>query len=261
MLEKEQILLIIYLISVILFVLAFVVIFFVFFQKRKNKMLIDKFEAERKFEKEIASTKIEIQEQTLKNVAWELHDNIGQLLSVVNMQLNMIKGHATDNMIASIDETKDVVNTTVQEVRTLSKTLNNEAIQKNGFFRSLEIELERFNRLKYLDAHFSRQGDIPKIPPEVEIILFRILQEFFSNVVRHSRAKSLDVVISGDAEKLVLSAKDDGIGFDVNMKIESSGLQNMKNRAVLLGAEYNLISHIGKGTELKLIYYYSPNEN
>jgi signal transduction histidine kinase len=261
MLEKEQILLIIYLISVILFVLTFVVIFFVFFQKRKNKMLIDKVEAERKFEKEIASTKIEIQEQTLKNVAWELHDNIGQLLSVVNMQLNMMKGHTTDTLTASIDETKEIVNTTVQEVRTLSKTLNNEVIQKNGFLRSLEIELERFNRLKYLDAHFSKHGDIPQIPPEVEIILFRILQEFFSNVMRHSRAKRLDVVLTGDAEKLVLSAKDDGIGFDVAMKTESSGLQNMKNRAALLGAQYTLISQTGKGTELKLIYFYPADDN
>lgn len=261
MLEKEQILLIVYLISVILFVLTFVVIFFVFFQKRKNKMLIDKVEAEREFEKEIATTKIEIQEQTLKNVAWELHDNIGQLLSVVNMQLNMMKSHANDNLVASIDETKEVINTTVQEVRTLSKTLNNEVIQKNGFFRSLEIELERFNRLKYLDADFSCQGDMPQIPPEVEIILFRILQEFFSNVIRHSRAKRLEVNITGDSDKLILSAKDDGIGFDVEMKTESSGLQNMKNRAALLGAHYNLVSQIGKGTELQLIYYYSPDDN
>lgn len=261
MLEKEQILLIVYLISVILFVLTFVVIFFVFFQKRKNKMLIDKYEAKRKFEKEIASTKIEIQEQTLKNVAWELHDNIGQLLSVVNMQLNMMKGHANENLVTSIDETKEVVNTAVQEVRTLSKTLNNEVIQKNGFFRSLEIELERFNRLKYLEAHLSRHGNISQIPSEVEIVLFRILQEFFSNVIRHSRAKRLEVVITGDAEKLVLLAKDDGIGFDVHMKTESSGLQNMKNRAALLGAQSTLTSHIGKGTELKLIYFYPTDDN
>ncbi len=224
-------------------------------------MLIEKFEAERKFEKEITSTKIEIQEQTLKNVAWELHDNIGQLLSVVNMQLNMIKGNATDNQIASIDETKEVVNTTIQEVRTLSKTLNNEVIQKNGFFRSLEIELERFNRLKYLEANFIKQGNFQQIASEVEIILFRILQEFFSNVIRHSRAKRLEVNITGNSDKLILSAKDDGIGFDLNMKTESSGLQNMKNRAALLGAQYNLASQIGNGTELQLIYFYPTDDD
>ena len=89
MLSKEEILLIIYFVIVILLLTAFVIVFFVVYQRRKNKMLLEQFEAKQRFEREISQSRLEMQEQTLKNVGWELHDNIGQLLSVAKLQLNI----------------------------------------------------------------------------------------------------------------------------------------------------------------------------
>ena len=65
------------------------ILFFIAFQKRKNKLLLQQFKARQQFEKELANSQLEIQEQTFKNIGWELHDNVGQLLSVASMQLNM----------------------------------------------------------------------------------------------------------------------------------------------------------------------------
>src|SRR5690606_26148792 len=89
MLAKEELILIVYFIIVILLLTTFGIVFFITFQRRKNKLLVEKFETEKRFEEELTKSRLEIQEQTLKNVAWELHDNIGQLLSVANMQLNI----------------------------------------------------------------------------------------------------------------------------------------------------------------------------
>jgi signal transduction histidine kinase len=195
MLKKEEILLIAYFIAVIFFLILFVVIFFLAFQRKKNRYLVERFEAEKRFEKELVNSKLEIQEQTLKNIAWELHDNIGQLLSVANIQLNILRNAVPEVYYDKIDETKAVVTDSVQQVRALSKTLNSDVIKKNGLITSLQVEIERFNRLNFLKASLSIEGEIVVLKRENEIVIFRIIQEFLSNVMKHAKASSLDVTV------------------------------------------------------------------
>ena len=259
LISQETIVLIAYAITVIFVLLIFVIFFFRAFQKRKNKLILDQIEAQRKFERELATSQLEIQEQTFKNIGWELHDNVGQLLSVVSMQLNIILVKAPDTMQESLKDTRDVVTNTVQEVRNLSKTLNNDVINKNGLVRSLEIEIERFNRLKFLEATFTINGDQHYISAEHEILIFRMYQEFLSNVMKHSKADKLSVTLNYTPNNLEIIAKDNGVGFDTSQKTESSGLQTIKGRAALLNADYSLTSRIGNGTQLVLLYPY-PND-
>lgn len=259
LISPETIVLIVYAIVVIFLLLLFVIVFFIAFQKRKNKLLLERLEAKQRFEKELANTQLEIQEQTFKNIAWELHDNVGQLLSVVSMQLNIMLTKAPDSIKEQIIDTKSVVSETVQEIRNLSKTLNNDVIQNIGLVRSLQIEVERFNRLKYLEAEIKIKGKEVYINSEHEILIFRMYQECLSNVMKHSKAKKLDIVLIYKKEELEISAKDDGVGFDPLQKTESSGLQTIKGRAELLNAKYLLTSKIGEGTNLTLIYPY-PDE-
>jgi signal transduction histidine kinase len=254
MLEKDQVLLIIYFVIIIFVLLTFVVVFFIAFQKRKNKFLLERLEAEKNFEKELTNSRLEIQEQTLKNIAWELHDNVGQLLSVANIQLNMIQAHVPDDLKGQIKETKDVVAATVQEVRALSKTLNTEVIQNNGLIKSLRTELERFNRLNFLHAELKIDGEQFPVKGEDEIIIFRILQEFFSNVIKHAKADNLFVNLDYRENELEITVEDDGVGFDTSVNRGNSGLHNMRSRANLLGATYELTSSPGKGTKLNLVY-------
>ena len=88
--SQETIVLIIYTIAVIFGLLLFVILFFISFQNRKNKLLVKQIESEKRYERELATSQLEIQEQTFKNIGWELHDNVGQLLSVLSIQLNMM---------------------------------------------------------------------------------------------------------------------------------------------------------------------------
>ncbi|MEL6811901.1 MAG: histidine kinase [Bacteroidota bacterium] len=254
--QKEEILLILYFIVVIFILVGFVVIFLVAFLRRKNKFIIERLEAQQRFEKELANSQLEIQEQTFKNIAWELHDNVGQLLSVANLQLNMLANTPTENMEEQIHETKEVIVATVEEVRSLSKTLNTEVILHNGLVKSVQVELERFNRLNFLQADLKIEGKERSMKSEDEIIIFRILQEFFSNVIKHARAKKLFVHLYYTSTGLEIRAEEDGVGFNTAKKSHSSGLRNMKSRAKLLGASFELTSEIGKGTQLYLQYPY-----
>jgi signal transduction histidine kinase len=254
--SEREILLIGYIIAVVFLLVVFVLAFFFTFQKRKNKFLLERLETELKFDREIEKSKLEIQEQTLKNIAWELHDNVGQLLSVVNIQLNMLSLDVPFKNQEQIKETKDVVNDAVQEIRTLSKTLNNDVILKNGLATTLKLELDRFNKLKFLDARFVVQGDTRPIKNSDEIILFRILQEFFSNVIKHAKAKKLVVHLNYKNDILEIQANDDGVGFDSSQHGGNSGLVTMKSRASLIKADIEITSGISKGTSLYLKYHY-----
>ena len=260
MLKKEEILLISYFILIILFLVAFVVVFFYVFQKRKNKLLFEKWEAQRRYEREIVNSRLEIQEQTLKNVGWELHDNIGQLLSVAKMQLNMVGRVLEDSAKEQVREIGDIVGDTLKEVRSLSKSLNNEVVGYMGLEKSIANELDRFQRLKILNAEFSVVGEKIDVQQKDAIIIFRILQEFFSNVIKHAKASRLEVKLKYD-DALVINVVDNGQGFDLDQVDKNSGLFNMKSRAELIGAEYDLKSTIGKGTELNIIYHFQSSNH
>lgn len=254
MLEREELLLIVYFIVVILLLTTFGIIFFITFQKRKNKLIYEKYEAEKKFEEELTQSKLEIQEQTLKNVGWELHDNIGQLLSVANMQLNMLSRTIDSPARPPLLEIKEVVAQSLQEVRSLSKSLNNEVIDYTGLQASVRNELARFDRLNIIKTDLNVSGQELLIPQKDAIILFRILQEFFSNVIKHSKADHLAVEFQYTLNALKIIASDNGVGFITENIEKSSGLLNMESRAGLIGAGFELHSSPGNGSSLILQY-------
>lgn len=259
MLSREEFLLIIYFIVVILVLTTFGILFFVTFQRRKNRMLYEKFEAEKRYEQEIAQSRIEIQEQTLKNVGWELHDNIGQLLSVANMQLNMLVRTTGEDMLTSVTDIKEIVANSLQEVRSLSKSLNNEVVDYAGLEESVRNELTRFERLNIIATSIETTGDPYPIPSRDTIILFRILQEFFSNVIKHSKADHLKAEFHYSPQEVKIIARDNGVGFDIREARKSSGLINMESRAKLIGAGFELKSSAEKGTCLSLQYQPKPD--
>lgn len=259
MLAKKELLLIIYFIVVILLLTTFVVVFFVVYQKRKNKMLQEKHEAEKRFEQEIFQSKLEIQEQTLKNVAWELHDNIGQLLSVAKMQLNILGGKVAVSKKEQIKEIGEIVGSSIQEVRALSKSLNSEVVGHLGLHASINNELKRFDRLKILQTKLEITGQKVDIDPKNAIIIYRILQEFFSNAIKHAKAKNLIVTLNYGPEILHIEISDDGVGFSSEEIQKSSGLINMESRAKLVGAKFMLNSVPEKGTKMILEYPYNKS--
>lgn len=254
MLAKEQILLIIYFTIIILFFVVFGIIFFVAFQRRKNKLLLDKLRAEQRFEDEIFKSRIEIQEQALKNVSWELHDNIGQLLSTAVMQINIMGATVNDQASESLQDVRKLVGDSLQEIRTLSKTLNHEVIQNVGLEKSINVELNRFEKLNFLRPSLTVKGEEVYIDPKDEIILYRIIQEFFSNTIKHAEASNLEVVLEYTPEVLHIKIKDDGVGFDPKTVQANSGLLNMKSRASLVKAKLDYKSSPGKGVVLTLSY-------
>jgi signal transduction histidine kinase len=249
---EREVILIATLTLVILVVM--IIIFFIIFQTKKNKYLLSQIEAEQKIEQEIAKSQMEIREQSLKNIAWELHDNVGQILSTAKMQLSILQRRLPLEYWDSANEINSLIGDSLQEIRLLSKTLNNEVVHNLGLVKSVGLELERFNKLNFLKATLTVSGEEVALEKKDEIIIFRILQEFFSNAVKHSKATVLTVLLEYLSEKLLITAQDNGVGFDPEKAIAGSGLINMKSRAHLIGATYAIQSAQRQGVNLILCY-------
>lgn len=239
--------------TVVVLVVVIIVIFSIF-QNRKVKFLYEQKEAEQRFEEEIIKSKLETQEQTLQNISWELHDNIGQLLSVARMQLNIIQVDLNENKKNLVNETGEIISKSLQEIRSLSKLLNPEVVKNIGLEEAIQLEIDRFNRLNFINASLIINGDSRAINQKDEIILFRILQEFLSNSVKHSKTSKLEVTLTYSTDTLTIRIQDFGLGFDENTVKKGSGLLNMKNRAKLINTIFDLKSAKDKGVSLTLTY-------
>ena len=249
--------LLIYMIFVLVLITGLVILFFIVFQKRKNKLIMEKFRQQQQFQEELSSVQVEIQEQTLKNIGQELHDNIGQLLSVANMQLSIMNTQVPSEIKESFEETKNVVKESLGEVRALSKSLNSDVIASRGFQLSVQNEIDRFNKLKFISAEMTTEGHPDSFANSKDsIILFRILQEFFSNTIKYAKASKVVVHLKYLSDSLEINVEDDGIGFDEAEIEKGSGLINMKSRAELIGVHFRLSSAKDKGTKLFMKYAY-----
>lgn len=229
-------------------IIIIIVVLFVVFQKRKEQLIQDKRLAEQRLLQEIANTQIEIKEATLRNISWELHDNIGQLLSVAKIQLNHIEGQEE-----AINEVRHTLSKSIKELRALSKTSNPEFLEKINLVEALDLEINRFNRLNFIKGTLEIKGALFELNKNTNLIVFRIIQEFFSNAIKHSKATELATILDYTTDFLYISVSDNGIGFDVEKnQTEGIGLMNIKNRVKLINAESSLTSVINEGTQLTI---------
>ncbi len=254
--RQETAILIASLVLVVVVILA--ISLFLIFQKRKNSLLLQQKETEKRFEKVIAETQIEIREETLRNISWELHDNIGQLLTLAKIQVNI----AQDDPKKLEDATETITKSLV-ELRSLSKLINPDALKSLSLTEAITLEIERFNRLQFIEATITSNEETEELDDKAEIIIFRILQEFFTNTVKHSKASHLDVNVQYDTEKIVIHAKDNGVGYDSSASSTNQGigLSNMQNRGKLIDADIKLTSQKGKGTAIMLTYHYKKKNS
>lgn len=246
------------LISSLIFILLIITVFilFAFFQKQKSKYIIDKMQDNLHFQTELVKSKIEIKEQILSQIGRELHDNIGQILSVALMQMNLILDKNKVEMI-EIENLKDIVTESLNEIRVLSKLSNKENETDFNLVNSIQADLERIQSLKNIKCSLNVNGVMPPINVEHELFLYRVLQEGITNILKHSQSEKIELSIDVFKHKVEINLSDEGLGFCSDYK-KGSGLTNMKYRTKLIGAQMNIDSS-KKGTTININYPLKTN--
>jgi signal transduction histidine kinase len=242
----------------ILFVaLGIVIVSFVFmYQRKKYLHKQEKIQMEETFSREKLHSKNEIQEQTLRYIATEIHDNFNPTLSVINLNLAEVIPAVEDPVKTTITDTKILVKQLMAEMKALSSTLNSDQISRIGFTRSFERFVNHLKKTGIYAISFNISGDAYRLTSDKEIILFRMCQEIVNNVVKHANAKNIYINITYGDLSFKVEIKDDGKGFDVAginsdpEKQDSTGLRNLRHRATVIDASFSITSHAGIGTTI-----------
>ncbi|MEP6748707.1 MAG: ATP-binding protein [Bacteroidota bacterium] len=206
-------------------------------------------------QQELLHARLEIQENIFKNISEEIHDNIGQELSVLKLTLSVISVKETEDAEQFIKESKGMVNHIISSISDLSKSLHTDRIVKIGIIEALKFELEKIEKTNLFKTVFTYTNEDFQINDGNEIFLFRIVQEILNNIIKHSKAQNIHADLIYRENTIFFTFTDDGIGFDVKeaMQRPSSnrgiGLTSMVNRAKLIGGQLNILSQPGKGTK------------
>lgn len=251
----------IYFVSIIgiilgLLLVGFIVATLFLYQRRQKKQEEEMVRMKDKYEKEALLSQLEIQENTFKAIAQELHDNIGQMLSVVKITLSalpMEKEHPAQEMVAN---TQQVLHKAMADLSNLTKSLHTERITDLGLSESIRYELVAIQKSGIVKVNFTTEGYEYPFDEQKSIYLFRMFQETLNNTLKHAKATELNVSLKYTDENLTMSIQDNGVGFAVDEKRQKGapgsgvGLRSLYNRSGIIGAEITIDSQPGIGTSV-----------
>jgi PAS domain S-box-containing protein len=197
---------------------------------------------------------MEVQEAERRNIARELHDEIGQVLTGLKLTLEMGARLPADEVGTSLNQAQALVNALMARARKLSLDLRPAMLDDLGLLPTLLWHIEHYTAQTRVRVSFKNSGlEGKRFAPEVETAAYRIVQEALTNIARHAGVTEATVRVWTDERKLIIQIEDEGKGFDAESVLvarETSGLSGMRERAVLLGGQLTVESRKGSGTRL-----------
>ncbi|HEX6810690.1 MAG TPA: ATP-binding protein [Planctomycetota bacterium] len=198
----------------------------------------------------------EVLEGEMKRVAQFLHDNTGQLIAAIHLELEMVRSQADRTLAHRLQTIRQLLTQVEDQVRRVAREMRPPVLDDLGLVPALEFlrgEFERRSKLKILVQGPQDQ----RFPEAVEISVYRVVQEALSNVIRHAKASKVVIRLETTGGRLLCSVRDDGVGFDTTSRVPRQtssgfGLLGMKQRLQRIGGEFDLHSAPGQGTEVCL---------
>ncbi|HSC37977.1 MAG TPA: ATP-binding protein [Chitinophagaceae bacterium] len=249
--DKSEIILSI--LSASIFLLLIVIASFLLFRiylKKKNKLLLERERLKLEYEQTLFHSQLEIQEQIFTQISQEIHDNIGQVLSLARLNINTLG--LPEERIAATDE---LLGRAIHDLRQLSHNLNTNYICETGLTGAIEQLLNGLQRTGHYTTRLDGAATDPVVSEEKAIILFRIVQEVINNIIRHAAASSIRVTIAGNDRAFSIAIADNGCGFDssrVSPPSKGLGINNMRRRALMIDTNLLIESITGQGTTVTI---------
>lgn len=231
-----------------------------------NQTLLNIFQRIRKQEDELRREKIQRlrsvidgQDQERNRLSRELHDGIGQSLIAVKLQLENAETQNYSMMRAGIDSAKNMIDSTIEEVRRVCNALLPAALNEFGIVSTLRALCSELGSLAGFKAAFENEGPLDRMSKKSQIYLYRIAQETLNNITKHARATQVIMKLRRVNNIVTLEVSDNGKGFifDPVCFAQRNGLQNMRERTHLLDGEFTINSQPGNGTIIKVSIPYT----
>lgn len=217
---------------------------------RSNRRLFDRVNDLSNERKQLARELISNQESMLRAISRDLHDEFGQILTAVGAMLGRARRHAPDtDFEAQILETNQVVQETLEKVRSLSQSLQPVILEEQGLIAAIEWHLAVYERQHGIVVDYIRTGEVPQLEAARSIHIYRILQEALNNVARHAQVRKVKIGLVVGVDRLELEITDEGAGIPAQHKA-GVGLAGMRERAELLGGSLRFVSASGTSVHL-----------
>ncbi|WP_333819656.1 sensor histidine kinase [Ohtaekwangia sp.] len=240
-------------IVLIVFLLAVLAVMFIY-RKRKLEHQEEIEDMHERFSRELMQAQIEVQQQTMQNIGREIHDNVGQKLTLAALYAQQV---TSDNLesLKRITTIADIINESLSDLRSLSRNLTDNNYLHIDLYQLISAEFMKVQAAGFAQAEIHTTHMKIQASAAVKSFVLRILQEFLQNSVKHSGCTKLNLDFQFEGNGLAIQAADNGKGFiqgDGAINAKGIGLGNMKRRADIIGAEFTLESTPGSGTRMKL---------
>ena len=242
----------------ILILCGFIVLNLVLFYFRRRGHLRAEQALKTTFEQTLLQSQLEIQEQTFNDISQEIHDNVGQILSLAKVQLNIMGESDTLNQ-SLLADAKENISKAMSDLRDVAKGLNGDRILGVGLDEAVRQEIQRINRSGILSIRLQINGKRKEIEQQKQLILYRVIQECIQNIIKHAGASAVTLNLDYQEQDLEIMIADNGKGFDVAKEkgnVQGLGLMNMHNRMALIGGQINIQSIPNTGTTIKINLFY-----
>ncbi|MFG1704381.1 histidine kinase [Nonomuraea sp. M3C6] len=209
--------------------------------------MLDRLEAERSASSAHA---LAAQEGERQRIARELHDEIGQSLTVVLLGLKRVVDRAPADLQDELHGVQETVRASLDEVRQVARRLRPGVLEDLGLHSALSALSSDISQTSGVPVTRSVQHDLPELGADVELVLYRIAQESLTNVARHAHATRAELSLATEDGRLTLRVSDNGRGGALH---EGAGIRGMRERALLIGANLTVDSPPGEGTRVRLV--------
>jgi len=226
-----------------------------------NSMLLELVKQNEENLKRLNAQLLIVQEGERKKIAQELHDEVGQMLQLMKMNLDRIKKSLSSKPqeLARVEDwlldTKKLLADTIDEIRILTSELRPSMLDDFGLIPTLRWFVKNYTRRSDIKVSLKAKDRRLRFPPNIEVTLYRVTQEALTNVAKHAQATEASVLVSQKNFTALLSVRDNGVGFDAERALShptGMGLLNIKERVNLLGGSFEIISHPRKGTRINV---------
>lgn len=251
--QRRKTLLIILFSTFIIVLISSASIIYISQLRQKNKL-----EAElARLQKQQFQAVLEAQERERKRIASDLHDSVGQMLSLTKLNMSDLMDNIADfdsQYSQEVRKSIEIIDEACQEIREISHNLMPGSLIRLGFVAATKDLIRKLNHKDKLKIDFRIVNLDERLGEKIEVALYRILQEILNNALKHSQANKIYIVLSKEDNMVELSIRDNGIGFnpDIITKSKGIGWKNIYSRLAVINGTMEVKSRIGQGVHIKI---------
>lgn len=239
---------------VVVLLIVFLFLFVIIYQRRMIKVQEERRQLQNEKQNDLLRTILETQESERKRLAEDLHDSVGQVLSAVKLNLHRLDKTcaADEHTIPLLSNTRNLIDDCIQEIRSIIQNVRPPLLTDFGLVEALNDLCIKIQRTTGIEVTFKHETEQERFSAEIEVTLYRIMQELFGNSIKHANASFIHLNLLVQHNQLLLTYQDNGLGFDVPNSKNGSGLKNLQSRTDFIKGQIEIKSKPGEGMSAEI---------